>query len=352
MNDAWCFLATEVDDWSWRCAANNVERNGFGDRIRILRQDKDAPLLAQVLAAATVVERGASGSRMTPHGEGSATTVATATAATTAKTATATATASSRPEHAFAFLMCNPPFFDVGHALPGHTATGKSATDSETICEGGEIGFVTQLARESAASPTRVVWFTSMLGKQASLQPLMNVLRELGASSILSTQLVQGNTMRWAIGWSFVVDCHAARAGAAKCGNSISSSSSSSSSSSCSSSESWQRTFSVEGASMAELSRRLSEYVHEEQSQTDSDFQNVHLSTLENKDWLIASDSPALQLRVAVVSVRSPVVSVRLTSLLDMSSATLLDRTFSKIERDLKRTGRYWRRKQKRSKKD
>ena len=103
---------------------------------------------------------------------------------------------------------------------------------------------------------------------------------------------------------------------------------------------------------MAELSRRLSEYVHEEQSQTDSDFQNVHLSTLENKDWLIASDSPALQLRVAVVSVRSPVVSVRLTSLLDMSSATLLDRTFSKIERDLKRTGRYWRRKQKRSKKD
>ena len=182
--NAWNFVATEVDDASARCALDNVNRNVLGDRIHILRQDKDDPLLARALAAPELIGSSlvddsfksrskVSSEEYVLNGKGEELT--TAAAATEARLCS---------EPSFAFLMCNPPFLERGHILPKHTATGKSATDTETICEGGEVGFVARLARESAVSCTRVRWFTSMLGKQASLQPLMNILRELGASSI------------------------------------------------------------------------------------------------------------------------------------------------------------------------
>lgn len=384
MNDTWRFLATELDDISASCAEDNVIRNGLGDRISILRQHKDAPLLAQVLATPmpsninildSACRNGSATSAdcSTLYGN-CARGVGASAAATTTELGT---------ESTFAFLMCNPPFFDMGHIMPENTATGKSAVDSETMCNGGEVGFVTRLARESVVSSTRVVWFTSMLGKKASIQPLMNVLRELGASSILSTQLIQGKTMRWAIAWSFVVDYHSGQSGSAKRRREASPSYPSLKDSS-------QRRFSIEGVRVAELSQRLSEYVNAEQSQRQSDFQIMDLSAIENDDnddggkheWLIVTDSPALQMHVVFTEIKKnilvtdakteagagnhvkdhaddaaenePVESVALVKLVSLQkivSPMLLDRTLSNIERDLKRTGRYWRRKLKRRKK-
>lgn len=351
MNDAWNFVATEVDDASARCALDNVNRNVLGDRIHILRQDKDDPLLARALAAPELI-----GSSLVDDSFKSRSKVS------SDESAAAATEARLCSEPSFAFLMCNPPFFERGHILPKHTATGKSATDTETICEGGEVGFVARLARESAVSCTRVRWFTSMLGKQASLQPLMNILRELGASSILSTRLVQGKTMRWAIAWSFLVNYHSHKTRTAKRRRARvppspvlpSSSSSSSHSSSSHTSPSPLRVFTAEGVSAVELSRRLHEYVHEEQSS--SDFLSMRMSLIENKggdedgdnEWLISADSPMLRLRIVLkAGAGGSVVSVGFESPVDTVSPMLLDRTLSKIERDLKRTGRYWRRKQK-----
>ena len=105
--------------------------------------------------------------------------------------------------------MCNPPFFDVTKTLPLDTATGKSATASETVTSGGEVAFVNQMVEESARDEWRknVVWFTSMVGKKASLKPVAARLRAIGAQSIRTTRLVQGQTSRWAIAWSFIVSC-------------------------------------------------------------------------------------------------------------------------------------------------
>lgn len=45
--------------------------------------------------------------------------------------------------------------------------------------------------------------YTSLLGKKSSLTKLKQYLREKGVSNFSTTELCQGKTMRWAIGWTF-----------------------------------------------------------------------------------------------------------------------------------------------------
>ncbi len=169
MHDDWHFVATDIDPASLRHAVQNVTRNHLNERVALLLTDSRAALLRPALNAA--------GWRT---GDGTDTAV-------------------------FDFTMCNPPFFDEGHLLPASTATGKSATANETICPGGEVAFVSRIAEESAALPKSVVtWYSAMLGIRASLKPLVATLHRLGAVAVRSTRLEQGRTYRWALAWSFV----------------------------------------------------------------------------------------------------------------------------------------------------
>lgn len=105
----------------------------------------------------------------------------------------------------------------------------------EMAYPGGEVAFIGRMVAESAPAPsiaaersnpatgvdiaavddergegavgsdisTRVRWFTSMVGKQSSLQPLMSLLKQHGARTIRTTELYQGRTARWCIAWSY-----------------------------------------------------------------------------------------------------------------------------------------------------
>ena len=201
-----------------------------------------------------------------------------------------------------------------------------------------------------------------MLGKRASLKPLLEVLRKLNVTSIRSTRLVQGKTMRWAIAWSFVVE----NDGQARVEMKHSRSSASPSS------VSQKREFSIDSVSLNEISQRLVEFVQEEHSRNNSDFQNLRLDhrktgTAMNRhadgdkhEFFIVADAPALQVRLLVKEqvektdanncADNLLLLVSVSSSLGVADAKLLDRTLSKLERDLKRTGRYWRRRLKRRK--
>jgi len=109
------------------------------------------------------------------------------------------------------FVMMNPPFYASEEemmlsakekARPPHSAcTGASI---EMVCEGGEVEHVSRMLRESLTLRERVQWYTAMLGKSTSMEPLVNQLREHGINNFAVTEFIQGNkTRRWALGWSF-----------------------------------------------------------------------------------------------------------------------------------------------------
>jgi len=109
------------------------------------------------------------------------------------------------------FVMCNPPFYssaaDMASAYehksmaPSAVCTGST---NEMICPGGDIGFVSRLLAESLELRGRVRWYSSMLGRLASVQMLVAKLREHGIGNFAVTNLKAGRkTRRWAVAWSF-----------------------------------------------------------------------------------------------------------------------------------------------------
>ena len=109
------------------------------------------------------------------------------------------------------FVMCNPPFYsspeDMASAYgskampPSAVCTGST---NEMICSGGDIGFVGRILDESLRLRGRVQWYSSMLGRLASVQMLVARLRENGIANFAVTNLKAGRkTRRWAVAWSF-----------------------------------------------------------------------------------------------------------------------------------------------------
>eukprot|EP00966_Prymnesium_polylepis_P262739 6068699-Prymnesium_polylepis.1 len=102
--------------------------------------------------------------------------------------------------------MCNPPFFDEEEAprQRGDSVAGSLAAPNEQFTAGGEVGFVGRMVADSTMLRERVLWYTSLVGRKASLPPLLKQLRQVGARHVRTTELAQGRTSRWALAWSFV----------------------------------------------------------------------------------------------------------------------------------------------------
>lgn len=85
---------------------------------------------------------------------------------------------------------------------PPFTACTGSLT--EMVTEGGEVAFIKRILEQSLELRDKIQWYSSMLGKQSSLETLVELLREKGIDNYAVTEFVQGNrTRRWAIAWSF-----------------------------------------------------------------------------------------------------------------------------------------------------
>ena len=115
----------------------------------------------------------------------------------------------------FDFSVCNPPFFESDAARattakdPGAAhGGGHAGTAAETVWQGGgEAGFVCAFASESAAFPHAVTWFSSLLGRKASLTAVRGVLGGLRPQPEVRTFTLAeggGRTTRWVVAWSWV----------------------------------------------------------------------------------------------------------------------------------------------------
>lgn len=72
--------------------------------------------------------------------------------------------------------------------MPPGALTG---TPEEMVCPGGELAFVRRMVEESAALRGAVHWYSTMLGKKATLKEVRKELHGLGVTALRTTELAQ-----------------------------------------------------------------------------------------------------------------------------------------------------------------
>ncbi|KAI5888039.1 uncharacterized protein SCHCODRAFT_02639553 [Schizophyllum commune H4-8] len=220
----WAFVATELDLLSLRFARENVARNGSdkpyqgrSQRIEVLQASEGGPLL---LPLAAYPDRQFAFSMCNPPFYESAEEIA-ACAAGKARPAVGARRAGSRgvARNSAAGSRQSTPGRETtpGRSTPSrHTTSGSrqstpgpelatalAGAPVEMVTPGGEVAFVARMVAESVRYGERCRWYTSMLGKLSSVAEIVRVLKEHRIDNYAITELVQGQTRRWAIGWSF-----------------------------------------------------------------------------------------------------------------------------------------------------
>ena len=120
-----------------------------------------------------------------------------------------------RSDERFTFTMCNPPFFEGIEEAGSNPATAYGGSHLEMAYPGGELAFVRNMVEDSKRLWDRIHWFTTMLGKKATMKTIRKELYHLSSPDgrglvVRTTEFAQGKTMRWGIAWSFIAHSSAA----------------------------------------------------------------------------------------------------------------------------------------------
>ena len=123
----------------------------------------------------------------------------------------------------FDLTLCNPPF----HASAAEAAEGSQrkwrnlgqaarpgaaprlnfgGQPAELWCEGGEIGFLRRLVRDSARFRPYCLWFSSLVSKESNLPRLSALLDEAGVCQRRVIEMAQGQKKSRLVAWSFLSD--------------------------------------------------------------------------------------------------------------------------------------------------
>ncbi|QYJ78966.1 23S rRNA (adenine(1618)-N(6))-methyltransferase RlmF [Shewanella acanthi] len=123
----------------------------------------------------------------------------------------------------FDLTLCNPPFHGsleeasegsqrkvrnlqlnrgekASHAKVSLNFGGQAA---ELWCQGGERQFLATMIRESKAFSFQCLWFTSLVSKKENLKPCYQALAKLGADTVKTIEMHQGNKITRVLAWSF-----------------------------------------------------------------------------------------------------------------------------------------------------
>jgi 23S rRNA (adenine1618-N6)-methyltransferase len=120
----------------------------------------------------------------------------------------------------FDLSLCNPPFHSsIEEAQRGSErkwrALGKAdpkrklpvlnfgGQSQELWCEGGEIGFVTQLIKESTQSARQVLWFSTLVSKASNLPLIQSTLKKVGVFESRTVEMGQGQKQSRFVAWTF-----------------------------------------------------------------------------------------------------------------------------------------------------
>ncbi len=125
------------------------------------------------------------------------------------------------PQDRFTFTMCNPPFH-ASAAEANKSASRKVSNlnpkekkntnpvlnfggqNGELWCNGGEIGFVTQMIYESAKYASQCLWFTTLVSKKENLSSIYKILKKVNAVSVQTIDMAQGQKNSRIVAWSFL----------------------------------------------------------------------------------------------------------------------------------------------------
>ncbi|MGO4905285.1 23S rRNA (adenine(1618)-N(6))-methyltransferase RlmF [Flavobacterium sp. W20_MBD1_R3] len=127
------------------------------------------------------------------------------------------------PEDKFTFTICNPPFHASQEEatkstvrkinnLESRSASNKvtkpvlnfGGHNAELWCEGGELGFITQMIYESAKYPMQCLWFTTLVSKRENLSSLYKTLNKVSAVEIKTIDMAQGQKTSRIVAWTFL----------------------------------------------------------------------------------------------------------------------------------------------------
>jgi 23S rRNA (adenine1618-N6)-methyltransferase len=122
------------------------------------------------------------------------------------------------PEDRFSFVICNPPFHNskenanksairkVNNLQENRTKNpilNFGGQQTELWCEGGELGFITQMIYESAKYPMQVLWFSTLVSKKENLPSLYKTLAKIMPASIKTIDMAQGQKNSRIVAWTF-----------------------------------------------------------------------------------------------------------------------------------------------------
>lgn len=123
------------------------------------------------------------------------------------------------PEDKFAFTICNPPFHASQEEATKsalrkvNTLENTKATKpilnfggqtTELWCEGGELGFITQMIFESAKYPLQCYWFTTLVSKKDNLSSIYKTLNKVSPVQIKTIEMAQGQKTSRFVAWTFL----------------------------------------------------------------------------------------------------------------------------------------------------
>jgi 23S rRNA (adenine1618-N6)-methyltransferase len=132
------------------------------------------------------------------------------------------------PEDRFTVTICNPPFHSseeeatkstirkINNLENTKTTTRGGAErnegkpilnfggqNAELWCEGGELGFLTQMIFESAKYPMQCLWFTTLVSKKENLASLYKTLNKVNIVEVKTIDMAQGQKTSRILAWTF-----------------------------------------------------------------------------------------------------------------------------------------------------
>lgn len=125
-------------------------------------------------------------------------------------------------EDKFAFTICNPPFHSsaaeatkISLRKVNNLETSSKekiikpvlnfgGQNAELWCEGGELGFITQMIFESAKYPLQCFWFTTLVSKKENLSSLYKTLNNVSAVEVKTITMAQGQKTSRILAWTFL----------------------------------------------------------------------------------------------------------------------------------------------------
>lgn len=84
-----------------------------------------------------------------------------------------------------------------------NSARNFGGQNAELWVEGGESAFIERMARESKRYADQVGWFTTLVSRQENVEPLLDVLAEVGAQKTEIVKMMQGQKISRFVAWRF-----------------------------------------------------------------------------------------------------------------------------------------------------